>query len=73
MLRISLLLNIEVIKQQLLIWGGTKTMTSNPSDPNAPPNPDFEIATKITANIVTKIKISGRLICAKPFSACSNK
>ena len=48
-------------------------MTGNPSDPNTPPNPDFEIATKITANIATKIKISGRLICSKPFSTCSNK
>lgn len=55
------------------LGGKTKTITGKPSDPNAPPNPDFEIATKITANIVTKIKISGRLISSNPFSACSNK
>ena len=39
--------------------GNTNTITGKPSEPKAPPNPDFEIATKITAKTVTKINISG--------------
>jgi len=37
--------------------GKTKTITGKPRDPNAPPNPDFETATNITAKSATGIKI----------------
>ena len=40
------------------LGGKTKTITGKPREPRAPPKPDFEIATKVTAKIVTGIKIS---------------
>ena len=53
--------------------GKTKTITGKPRDPKAPPKPDFETATNITAKIETGIKTSNSLISLKLINTCSIK
>ena len=53
------------------LGGKANTMTGKPKEPNAPPNPDFEIATRITERIVIGIKISNWFISFKLFNVSS--
>ena len=53
--------------------GKTKTITGNPRDPKAPPKPDFEIATSITAKRAIGIKTCNSLINLKFDNASSIK
>ena len=51
--------------------GKAKTITGKPKEPNAPPNPDFDIATRITERIAIGIKISNWFISFKLFNVSS--
>ena len=53
------------------LGGKAKTITGKPKDPKAPPNPDFDIATRITESIVIGIKISNWFISFKLFNVSS--